>query len=114
CTMRFMPSLSAASCAPCCISMKNGLFSVLTTSAMVGFAPPEASVVDDGSLRLHEAKRATEARQRARRDVFMGIGLGFLSLESCVHQHRDNDHGANDDLLDERGYAKQVQAIAQH
>ena len=36
CTTSVTPSRFAASSAPCCISMKNGLFNVFTTSATVG------------------------------------------------------------------------------
>src|ERR1041385_125290 len=52
CTCSVTPRRSAASCAPRRISTKNGWFSVLRTSAMVGFA------VGGAGPRLHDSPRA--------------------------------------------------------
>ena len=62
CTTRVMPSRSASACAPRCISMKKGLFRVLSTRATVGFA---ASPSFAAGARLQAMSTATTQHSRA-------------------------------------------------
>src|SRR5260221_574170 len=119
CTCRLTPSRSAASCAPRRMSTKKGWFSVLSTSATVGLS----EFVVAGP-RLHDTDATAATRMRAK-VLFIttlrqcppsgGPALRpMLSLQHRVEQHGDHDHAADDDLLEKRRDAEQVEAVAQH
>ncbi len=65
CTTRVTPSRSASACAPRCISMKKGLFRVLSTRATVGFAV-SPSFAAGGRLQATDTARPQHSRARIR------------------------------------------------
>src|SRR3954470_2639490 len=105
CTCSVTPSRSAASCAPRRMSTKYGWFNVFRTSAMVGL--PGASPT--APPRLHDIMAVAAIRISAQL-----VLRTMLPLQHGIEQDRDDDHAADDDLLQKRRDAEQVEAVAQH
>ena len=88
CTTSSTPSRSAASCAPVCMSMKNGLFRVFSTRATRGFAGAAfcggaARCTTASSDATHGDARAVRFRVVMRSPSRCGTGVRrFLSSES--------------------------------
>src|SRR5262245_43180987 len=102
CTCSVTPSRSAASCAPRRMSTKKGWFNVLSTSATFGL-PFD---VEDVPRLQEESARIASSRTSGLRMVF--------SLQNRIKQYRDDDDAADHDLLQERRYTEQVQAVPEH
>src|SRR5262245_30040529 len=107
CTCSVTPSRSAASCAPRRMSTKNGWFSVFSTSATVGLL----GAVDVAVSRLQESESAVAIRSR---ETVVRIVTLCLLFQDGIKEHGHHDHRADDNLLEKRRDAEQVQAVSQH
>src|SRR5574341_1298344 len=90
-TTRSTPRRVAASCAPFCMSMKKGLFSVLSTRATRGLAGAAESGA--GLLQPARASPARTVTEHAGRAIFMVSSP--RSLEHRVHQNGHDDDAAD-------------------
>src|SRR6476646_3580328 len=110
-TTNSRPALLAASCAPRCMSRKNGWFSVFITKATRG-----APVVLVALLRLQPEKaNAAASNPTTARPHRLLIRLSLSPpLERHIDQNGANDNGADDDLLEKRRHVQQVQTVSQH
>src|SRR5262245_17563343 len=112
CTNKFRPALCADSRAPRSISMKNGLLSVFITRATVGPEPvcfsfrwqPITPPISSKNIRTG----------KTRRDFISEGSSGGLFSEGQVQEYCDNDHRADNRLLDVGRDVQKIQAIAQH
>src|SRR6185436_14190915 len=104
CTCRFTPSRSAASWAPRRMSTKNGWFNVFSTSATVFLSPAR------GVSRLHDGATRASATTNSSVRLRMSVSVAF---EDRVDENGADNDAADHDLLKERRYTKQIEAVAQ-